>query len=410
MTKLSVQNGAERGTQWCAIALGFVLPISAALDNILLIAFIILWFSSGRLSERLKRVADHPIASWGLVFSAMMLLGMTWSPVSIEQLRPVFVDALRFAVLGLFAVAFLDPSTRDRAQFAFLLSSTLVLVLSFATWLGIADGIPGLKGRPDYPVVFKYHITHNVLMAIAALLFALHAMEARNRRARLLLGGLSVAAIVNVFFLIPGRTGQLALAGAITYLAIAQHGWRRGAALSGMGLTALVAVAWLVPGSVIQERTTKAIEESAAWEHGKPQPEQSSVGLRLEYYSNTLELIGEHPVIGVGSGGFRSAYENKVRGTQMVVTNHPHNAFLHVAAELGLIGLALLIVLLLVQWRSASLLSGFTERVAARGLIVIFVVAGSVSSTFGDHTEGLFYAWASGLFFATVRRSKTEAS
>ena len=409
MPNANVPNAAERGAQWCAIALGFVLPISAALDNMLLIAFIILWFSSGHLSERLKRVTDHPVASMGLVFAALMLLGTTWSSASIEQLRHVLVDALRFVVLGLFAVVFLDSSTRDRAQFAFLLSSTLVLLLSFAIWIGIADGIPGLKGRPDYPVVFKYHITHNVLMAIAALLFALHAMEARNRRARFILGGLAIAAIVNVFFLIPGRTGQLALAGAITYLAIAQLGWRRGGVLAGTALAALVAVAWLVPGSVLHQRSSKALEESAAWELGKAQPEQSSVGMRLEYYSNTLELIGEHPVIGVGSGGFRSAYEAKVRGTQMVVTNHPHNAFLHVAAELGLIGLAMLIVLLLVQWRCASRMSGFSERVAARGLIVIFIVAGLVSSTFGDHTEGLFYAWASGLFFATAHRSKTAA-
>jgi hypothetical protein len=61
-------------------------------------------------------------------------------------------------------------------------------------------------------------------------------------------------------------------------------------------------------------------------------------------------------------------------------------------------------MLLIVQWRAASTLSTFTERTAARGLVVIFVVAGLVSSTFGDHTESLFYAWASGLFYATARR------
>jgi len=126
--------------------------------------------------------------------------------------------------------------------------------------------------------------------------------------------------------------------------------------------------------------------------------------MRLEYYRNALELIGEHPVIGVGTGAFRSAYEAKVRGTQMTVADHPHNAFLHVGAELGLIGLAVLIVLLLVQWRSASMLTDFTERTAARGFVLIFVVAGLVSSTFGDHTEGMLYAWGSGLLYATVRR------
>jgi O-antigen ligase len=91
------------------------------------------------------------------------------------------------------------------------------------------------------------------------------------------------------------------------------------------------------------------------------------------------------------------------------IADHPHNAFLHVGVELGLIGLAVLLMLLLVQWRSASTLSGFTERIAARGLVVIFVVAGLVSSTFWDHSEGLFYAWATGLLYATARRPGKEA-
>ena len=380
------EAAARTGAQWCAIGLGFSIPISAALDSFLLIAFIVLWFSSGNLTARLRRLLEHPVASMGVVFAAAMLLGMTWSPASPEQLRDALVNASSFVALGLFAIVFLDPSTRDRAQFAFLLSSAIVLVLSFAIWLG--GEIPGLKGQPNDPVVFKHHDTHNVLMAIAALLFALHALESRNRRVRMLFGGLAVAAAVDVFLLIQGLGGQLALFAACMYLAIARLKSRRGAAIAVAGLIGLATVALFV---------------------AKASPDQSPLGARLEFYANAMEVIGEHPAIGVGTGGFRSAYESKVRGTQMVVTNHPHNAFLHVAAELGLIGLAVLIVLLLVQWRCASRMSGFSERGAARGLIVIFTVAGLVSSTFGDHTEGLFYAWASGLFFATVRRSKTEA-
>ena len=142
-------------------------------------------------------------------------------------------------------------------------------MLSFAIWLGIADGIPGLKGRPDDPVVFKWHITHNLLMAIAAFLFALHALETRNRRTRALLGGLAIAAAINVFFLIHGRTGQLALAAAITYLAIARFNWRRGAAIAAIGLIALGGIAWLVPGSVLHQGSFKALRESTAWEPGR---------------------------------------------------------------------------------------------------------------------------------------------
>jgi O-antigen ligase len=124
----------------------------------------------------------------------------------------------------------------------------------------------------------------------------------------------------------------------------------------------------------------------------------------VEIDRHALELIAERPVIGVGSGGFRSAYESKARGTQHPIVDNPHNAFLQVGVELGLIGLAMLIALLTVQWRAAGTIGDINERVAARGFVVMFVAASLLSSTLDNHPEGLFYAWASGILFATARR------
>jgi len=402
VTSPEFKRRAETGARCCAVGLGFSIPVSSALDNVLLLAFIVLWLAGGNLAAKLRAVRNHSVGLAALLFAVVLLLGTIWSPLPTTELRNSVSDALRFVLLGLFAVVFLDSSTRERAQFAFLLASTLILALSFLFWSGLVDAVPGLKGRPDYPVVFKYHITHNILMAAAALLFALHALDARSRRARALLWLLAGAAAVNVFLLIPGRTGQLALAAAIVYLGLARFGWR-GAGVAGTALLALGSAVWLTPSSVMHERFAKAWQEAAEW-----QPEdihtETSVGLRLQFYRNSLVLIGEHPLLGAGTGAFRSVYEAHVRGTKMVVGDHPHNAFLHVGVELGLFGLAALLALLVVQWRSARWIANPSERTAARGLIVIFVVAGLVSSTFGDHAEGLFFAWGSGLLFATARR------
>jgi O-antigen ligase len=402
VTSLEFKRRAKIGAKCCAVGLGFSIPVSTALDNLFLLAFVVLWFASGNFSAKLRVLRYHPVGLAAFAFATVLLLGTLWSPAPAAQLRESLVYALRFILLGLFAVVFLDSSTRDRAQFAFLCASTLILALSFLFWSGLIDAVPGLKGRPDYPVVFKYHITHNILMAAAALLFALHALDAKNRRARALLWLLAGAATVNVFLLIPGRTGQLALAAAIVYLGLARFGWR-GVALVGTALLALAWAAWLTPSSVIHERFAEAWQEAAEWKSGDVRT-QTSIGLRLQFYRNSLVLIGEHPLLGAGTGAFRSVYQAQVRGTKMVVADHPHNAFLHVGVELGLFGLAALLALLAVQWRSAHWIANPSERTAARGLIVIFVVAGLVSSTFGDHAEGLFFAWASGLLFATARR------
>src|SRR6185503_17519606 len=102
-----MRAAAKIGAQWCAVGLGFSIPVSVALDNVLLLAFIAFWLSSGELSARLRRVAENPVAMMGLAFAVAILLGMTWSTASTEQLREALGDALRFALLGLFAFVFL---------------------------------------------------------------------------------------------------------------------------------------------------------------------------------------------------------------------------------------------------------------------------------------------------------------
>ncbi|MCC6532420.1 MAG: O-antigen ligase family protein [Burkholderiales bacterium] len=352
-------------------------------------------------------MASHPVGVAALGFAAVIALGMLWSPIPLPQLRNAMADVVRFILLAVLLTLFADPKTQQRARVAFLATSAGVLALSFVLWSGIAESIPGLKGRPDYPVVFKYHITHNVLMAAAALLFALEAMKARMVQARLALWALALLAALNILLLIPGRTGQLALFAVSIYLLLSRLRWR-GLGIAALGLALVASTAWFLPRTALHERAARAWEEASAWKPGTAQAQDSSVGLRLEFYRNTVGMIAERPLLGAGTGAFRAAYERKVAESGMVVTDHPHNAFLLIGAELGVVGLLALFALLIVQWRSAAAITDPRDRLAARGLVVIFIAAGLVSSTFNDHAEGLFFAWASALLFAAARTTDSS--
>ena len=54
---------AEACARACAIALGFSIPISVALDNVLLGLMLIAWLASGRYREKLLFVAQNRIAA-----------------------------------------------------------------------------------------------------------------------------------------------------------------------------------------------------------------------------------------------------------------------------------------------------------------------------------------------------------
>lgn len=85
-------------------------------------------------------------------------------------------------------------------------------------------------------------------------------------------------------------------------------------------------------------------------------------------------------------------------------SNH-HKEYLVVAAQLGLVGLAVLLYLFFTQWRLARKLSGEVEQATARGLVLMILSASMVSSTLIDHSKGLLYLWIRALLFTGLNTS-----
>jgi O-antigen ligase len=77
---------------------------------------------------------------------------------------------------------------------------------------------------------------------------------------------------------------------------------------------------------------------------------------RLALWRSTLNLIGEHPVLGVGPDNFLYAYRGRYLLPEAWAESslsHPHNVALDFAARLGLLGLGALAWMQIAFWRSA---------------------------------------------------------
>jgi O-antigen ligase len=81
---------------------------------------------------------------------------------------------------------------------------------------------------------------------------------------------------------------------------------------------------------------------------------------------------------------------------------------LHITAQIGIIGLLVLIAMFWMQWRSAKHLDMPMEQALARGLVLTLVIGCMVNSLLLDHAEGLFYAWLSGLLYGGLKYNLSE--
>ncbi len=74
---------------------------------------------------------------------------------------------------------------------------------------------------------------------------------------------------------------------------------------------------------------------------------------RLAYWSDAWKMIRKHPVLGQGLGSFRWTYPEYESVKPDTPAKYAHNDYLHILAELGAVGLALLIWFFIAVWRTA---------------------------------------------------------
>jgi O-antigen ligase len=384
---------------WIAVALGFSIPISTALDSVLVAVLLLCWAASGRFREKWEAVRGNTVA---LAAGGFFLLHVAGSAYGLGSAREVLYDLDKAAILLLVPVlASLRPGIAwlRRALIALLAALGLSLVLSYLLWFGLLPEADFIKGFPYDPVVFKKKIGHSVLMAYGAFVLALAARETVSAKWRALLWLFCGLAAFNVLFMVWGRTGQLVLVALALYFLLATYGWRGVLAAAAAGLV-VGAAAYLSPSSSVHQRTLTTIKEFEHWRAGKPATEAN---MRLEAWTNSVQIVRRHPVVGVGTGGFATAYAKQVYGTSMPPLDQPENQYLLTTVQFGIVGLAVLLALFATQWRLAARLGSRTETQLARGLVIAMVVGCFFNSFLRDHAHAHLYAWLSGLLFAGLR-------
>ena len=387
---------ASRTADVVTVLIGFFLPISGAIDNLLVIVLLFAWLLSGNWRSKWENVAQSPVARVLLTFLLLAALGTAWGQGSGAERLHYFAKYLILLLPVCLIAAPPGAEQARRAAIAFGLGIGLTLLLSYLIWAGVE--LPGWLARnrdASNPVVFKLHITHSFFVALGALLYFVAARRASDRRWRWGLGLATLLAVGNLF-IVQGRTGQVVLLVLVGYLFIHRFGWR-GALAGGIALLGGIALIAQNPNSALLTRYSDGIREVQNWEFGRA--DQSSMGLRMQYATTSLRIIAAHPLTGVGTGGFERAYRQEIAGTAAAPSNNPHNQYLLTTAQLGLPGLLALLAIFAVLWRAAAQL-GEAEQLLARGLLLAYGVGNLFNSFLLDHTEKLLFAWAIALLYA----------
>lgn len=402
----SIRSGGERTAQWAVVALGFSIPISVALDNVLLAVVLAGWLAAGNFRETWQFVARSRTALAALILYGLLLAGTLYGERESGDIGRTLTKYVDLLFIPLFAVLLRDATRRRLALLGFAAALGLVLVLSYLVAIGVPFPRWMVVGDTTNPAVFKHYLTHGILLAYGAFLFVEMALAAATPRERA--GWLAAAlfAALNVMIMMQSRTGHVILVVLALYLGYRLRRWT-GLAIATAAVATIIVLLAQLPG-IFQERYGLvkgdwASSQASVW--AKESNQQ-----RRDYYLASLAIIKDHPLAGVGTGGFARAYADQTHGKSASQTRNPHNEYLHIAVQLGMIGFAALLWLFWQHWRESSRLASQLECHLSRGLLLAIAVGCLFNSLLLDHTEGLLYAWLTGILFGGLQSGNDGTS
>ncbi len=384
-----------RWAGWCAVATGAAIPVSTAGTNILAGLSVLMGLASGLYVRHWRPLLVNPLSLSALLLFAWLSLGLLYSHAPMDEATRNLMKYRDLLMIPLLLPFFTDPDLRRAGIWAFFGVNLLILIAScgYGLWQLTLSG----EIHTD-PAIFHKRITQGVLLALTAYWLYLH-METNHAR-RLVSAGLLLLIGVNLFILVNGRTGQVLFLALAALAMFHRYRWK-GVVIAVCGGAAILILAYASSGP-FRQRVAETQEAIANFQHSEI---RSSTALRMSYYPNSLELIGQAPLFGHGTGSFKDLYAAQVQDTPYPPTVNPHNSFLLLAVEGGVIAMLLFMHLILQQWRSGRRLPETDFRLL-QGFLLIVVLDSLLNSFLKDSTEGYLYAYFSALLFAPLIRDR----
>lgn len=330
-------------------------------------------------------------------------LGMLWADVPWDARLRTVGSMVKLLALPLLIYQFNRSRKGVHVLLGFLVSCTVLLVLSWLNWF---EPRTILFSEKMLGVPVKNYITQGVefvLCIFGTAALAVIMWQKQRPYTSLGLGLLSAAFFLNIAFVVSSRTSLVSLP-VLLLISTLRYMARRRALVLYLVLAVVAGLAWSFAPN-LRHRL-----ENLQQEYSLRNSQTTSVGLRLEYWSKALQFIRSAPLIGHGTGSIRSLFEREAVGKTVIddqIVANPHNQTLYFAIEWGVIG----VILLYGMWSVHFLM--FTEMrwISWLGIIVVSqnVLDSLFNSHLSDYVEGWIYVMGVGVAGGMVSRVRVSS-
>jgi O-antigen ligase len=336
-----------------------------------------------------------PVAIAIGLYIGWQIIGLVYTDAPMAYaVKSVYSERKILYILPLILV-FADEAPKRRFLIAFLLASVIGLVMSFL----VID--PFLHWRftlnPDN--VFRSNVTQSMIFALGGFLSLWFATQYQEVARKMVFYVVALAFFLNIATLTAGRSGYVVCLVLVVWSFAMWRGFK--GVLVGLLAALFIGALAFTASTSVHNRVMKGVNEINTY---STSAEESSLGIRMVLYKTTWTIIQENPLFGTGTGGFKKRFSTiaaeKYSGWQASPAEDPHNQYLFVTVENGLIGLATFLLLLftLVKY---CLKDGSPYGKMAAGCVLAWSVTSLFSGHFRTFPEGHLIAAIVGILMVS---------
>jgi O-antigen ligase len=379
------------------ISLAFCLPISIFVTDVLVFALALLWLVDGNFSVKWKKIKGSKWMLSLVVLFAVYLLGMLWGTNHSNGSWILQKSAILLLLPILYSYDFSDKQIKN-SLYAFVLSMTLSSVIALLInlkWIKHLFKYSDIFAKSWSNSAFMPYTDHNVFLAFTILICLIYGLYSLKDKRQFFPIILVVIVCLLSLFTEKGRAGQLVfLIGTTIFLIITFWNKKLWLAISFLSIISIVLLSYNF-SSTFNQRINSSLVNSQQLD------EESTNSLNTRYFlfKYSLDKIKERPVMGFGTGSFvqefSSISEHATKILEGDIHKTPHNNYLFVWFELGLIGLLLFISIFYFQIKEV-----YKKPLGKLRIImpIMFLVIMMFDTYFQNHNSAVLYAYLSFAF------------
>ena len=395
MIKEKITGIFARTSKVCAVLIAPAIVLSTSATNILFLTTVVFNLAAGKWRTKFNQITYNPIVIIFFLFYALFIVGALYSTAPWPDVWLMLRKYAKFFLAILFLPLFTEAKWRNYAINAFLAAIFIMLLASYLKsfgWLSFGAGYGVVE-------IFKRSIEFNFLMAFAAYLCLIKIVT--RRHFRWLWGIFFVLIVQTILFRSTGRSGYFVFLGLMGLFFWQKLSWR-GLFIVMFGVLVLFGLTFSF-SPVYKDRIRIAFNEAKTYQ----QNDDTSVGIRMAFVENGLRLIKANPIFGTGTGSFAQEYTIAYPDHPSRAYRNPHNEYIHITVQFGILGLLVLLLLFGVPIWYSRLLPQELQYIV-RGAVLGIALGCLANSWLLDTTEGHFYAYFTMLAFAALPRTKKQ--